>query len=403
MALTTINTIAYKYSDFQYWDGTKWVAAVNSTQVVSQSYVRLKPGSVMLHATITDDDAYLNDRSGDAGSPAGEEENTAYIQHLEITDSAGNVVMSSRPFSADTESVNAPISVADATLTPTDDTYDPTRLMDMYTVVTFAEGASWTATSGNTSQPYILFGLHAPRPGEIYHNGAFNGSASDTGGYGYDPSVVGQLDTLLICFASGTLIETIDGPKPVEMIRQGDTVLTRDHGFKPVFWTGKQTRRLSGKAGDDRFYPVRIRAGALGDGHPDRDLYVSQQHRILIRSPIAREMFGADEILVAAKKLTLIDGIDIVDQCDEVTYVHLLFDQHELVYSNGTETESLFTGPEALKAVDTEARREILDLFPELASMDYKAQPARLVPSGKLTRELVGLHLRQHQQLYAQQ
>ncbi|MFV0300452.1 MAG: Hint domain-containing protein [Paracoccus sp. (in: a-proteobacteria)] len=397
---TTTPAIAYRYSDFQYWDGNSWTNAINSTQVVSQPYVRLKTSAVALNAYITDDDPYLNDRSGDAASVPGEEENTAYIQHLEIRDLAGNVVMSSRPFSADTESVNAPISVADSTLTPTDDTY--TGHIDMYTVVTFAEGSSWSAVSGNTSQPFILFGLHVPKIGEIYHNGAFLSTASDTDGYGYDSTVVHQLLSNLVCFASGTLIQTGDGAKPVETIRQGDMIRTKDHGLKPVVWAGRQTRRLYGCPGDERLYPVRIRAGALGKGVPTQDLYVSQQHRILLKSRIAQRMFGSDEILVAAKKLTGIDGIDIVRDCDEVTYVHILFDRHEIVYSNGAETESLYTGPEALKSVSAEARREILDLFPELADLDYKAQIARMVPSGKETRQLLERHVSHHLQLYAQ-
>ncbi|HRM75197.1 MAG TPA: Hint domain-containing protein, partial [Paracoccus sp. (in: a-proteobacteria)] len=92
--------------------------------------------------------------------------------------------------------------------------------------------------------------------------------------------------------------------------------------------------------------------------------------------------------LVAAKQLLLIEGIDQVTEFDEVEYFHFLFDQHEIVFSNGAETESLFTGPEALKSVSAEQRGEILSLFPELNDLDYVAEPARMLLSGRLGRKL---------------
>ena len=72
-------------------------------------------------------------------------------------------------------------------------------------------------------------------------------------------------------------------------------------------------------------------------------------------------MFGTDEVLVAAKQLLQIDGIDVADDLDEVVYVHFIFDRHEIVYANGAESESLYTGPEALKTLSPQAREEILD------------------------------------------
>lgn len=395
---TQTTAIAYRVSDFQYWNGSSWVNTVNSTQVLSQDYIRMKPGAEALTAIITDDDPYLNDRSFDSSAPAAHREDTTYIQHIEIKNSSGTTLLSNRMFSADQASINATISQADATLTPLDDTFDQGQI-DIYSLITFS--GSWFSNLGNTIQPYLLFGEHAPVPGEIYHNGPFNFDASDNDVQGHDQTVASQPLTNLACFVKGTLIETDTGPRRIETIRPGDLVRTKDNGFKPVSWVGGQTKRIARGTDDDRFYPVRIRAGALGGGLPERDLHVSQQHRILLRSPIVQRMFGTDEILVAAKKLTEIEGIDILRDCDEVTYAHLLFDQHEIVYSNGAETESLFTGPEALRAVGEEARREILDLFPALADLNCAASPARTVPSGKMTRKLVERHMNNSKPLYA--
>src|SRR5690606_24870473 len=112
--------------------------------------------------------------------------------------------------------------------------------------------------------------------------------------------------------------------------------------------------------------PIRIRAGALGNGTPSSDLVLSPQHRVLVRSRIAQKMFGATEVLVAARQLLLLDGIDIATDLTEVEYFHMLFDRHEVVISNGALTESLYTGAQALQAVGKAARDEIFTLFPQL-------------------------------------
>ena len=74
--------------------------------------------------------------------------------------------------------------------------------------------------------------------------------------------------------------------------------------------------------------------------------------------------------------------------------VHFLFDRHQIMESDGAETESLFTGPEALKTVDSAARIEILHLFPELASIDYDRlpDPVRPILSGRQGRKLANRH-----------
>jgi hypothetical protein len=116
---------------------------------------------------------------------------------------------------------------------------------------------------------------------------------------------------------------------------------------------------------------IRIKADALGQNMPERDLTVSPQHRILVNSKLASRLHGEDEVLVAAKHLLQVEGVDVELDTDSVIYVHFLFDQHQIVEAEGAETESLFTAPEALKTVESAARVEILHLLPELASIDY--------------------------------
>ncbi len=194
------------------------------------------------------------------------------------------------------------------------------------------------------------------------------------------------------CFARGTLIETDRGAVAIEELTEGDLVMTRDNGLQPIRWIGNRALSAEVLFANDKLRPIRIRAGALGRGLPTSDLLVSPQHRVLVRSHIAQKMFGAPEVLVAAKQLCQIDGIDIAYDMASVEYFHMLFDRHEVVISNGAETESLFTGPEALKAVGPAAAEEIFAIFPELRDRDYTPVAARPLVSGRMGRKLAVRH-----------
>ncbi|WBU63799.1 Hint domain-containing protein [Paracoccus aerodenitrificans] len=204
-----------------------------------------------------------------------------------------------------------------------------------------------------------------------------------------------------LCYCRGTMIETIDGLVAVEDLHVGDMVRTKDNGFKPLIWIGASHLSEARLVLEPGLRPIRIQADALAPGYPSEDLYVSPQHRVLVRSRVAQKMFGVDEVLVAAKQLLMLDGIDYADDAEGVDYYHFLFDQHEVVYSNGAETESLYTGPEALKSLSEDARVEILAIFPELRDLDYDAVPARMLSSGRLARKLAIRHRKNQKPLYA--
>ena len=63
-----------------------------------------------------------------------------------------------------------------------------------------------------------------------------------------------------------------------------------------------------------------------------RDLLVSLQHCILVRSITAKRMFDRPEVLIAAKKLVGLPGIGTDTRARFVTYWHLLFDRHEVIF-----------------------------------------------------------------------
>ena len=169
---------------------------------------------------------------------------------------------------------------------------------------------------------------------------------------------------LIPCFSSGTLIDTPDGPRVIDDITAGDLVLTRDHGAQIVRWIGATTLNADDLAQNPHLTPIRIRQGALGN---TRDLVVSPQHCILFSDWRAQLYFGLDNALVPAK--ALVNGSSIIHDRGRasVTYLHMFFDQHEIIRSEGIETESLFPGDYLLETHKSDAIRELLTLFPELA------------------------------------
>lgn len=206
----------------------------------------------------------------------------------------------------------------------------------------------------------------------------------------------------MVCFVRGTMIETIDGPVAIEDIRPGTLVRTMDSGFRPVKWIGSAVVGGNDKPIPANLRPIRIRAGALGANMPETDLLVSPQHRILVRSRIAQRMFSTTEVLLAAKQLLQVEGIDIDTKAERIEYFHMMFDQHEIVFSNGAPTESLYLGAEALKGLGAAAVDEILQILPHLRGVlegQDAAQPARLMPSGRAGRKLAVRHIQHDRSL----
>ena len=156
-----------------------------------------------------------------------------------------------------------------------------------------------------------------------------------------------------ICFAARTRILTAKGERPVERLRLGDRVVIRGGALCPIRWIG--TRRVT--AEDMRhkpaLRPVRIAKGALGEGLPRRDLWVSRQHRLLLSDP------GAAPRLVAAIQLVGRPGVLVDETTEEVVYFHILLDGHQVVFAEGAMAETLFLGPQTLRNLPRIARQEI--------------------------------------------
>ncbi len=163
------------------------------------------------------------------------------------------------------------------------------------------------------------------------------------------------------CFAAGTFILTPFGEVPVEHIAVDDLVETMDNGPQPVRWHGSRTVRAEGK-----FAPILIEEGTFGD---HRSLTLSPLHRVMIGGAWSELLFGEEEVLVKARDLVYGRSIRQLEG-GTIEYHHLLFDDHQIVFSEKLATESYLPGPQTSSSFDPEIVRELCTLFPELREQD---------------------------------
>jgi len=156
------------------------------------------------------------------------------------------------------------------------------------------------------------------------------------------------------CFMPGTMIMTPDGEVAVESLKIGDLVLTHDGRSEAIRWMGRHT--VSAVFGDRlKTLPIRIRAGALDDNVPSRDLLVSPGHAILV-----------DGALVQAA--ALVNGTSIIQEQDvpkSFTYYHIELADHALVIAENTPAETFVDNVE----------RERFDNYAEYVALYPDAQP----------------------------
>ena len=164
-----------------------------------------------------------------------------------------------------------------------------------------------------------------------------SGSLTSDGGYLYSNNqslLAGEtipylVDSFPVCFLAGTQIKAPAGDVRVEALAIGDLVLTADGRVAPVRWVGIQSV-VSLFADRLRSFPIRITTGALGDGLPVRDLFVSPDHALFL-----------DGALVQAG--ALVNGTTIVRETEmpeRFTYFHVELEDHSLILAEGVPAET---------------------------------------------------------------
>ncbi len=176
---------------------------------------------------------------------------------------------------------------------------------------------------------------------------------------------VATLSNVVPCFTPGTVIATPFGEQRVENLKVGDRILTRDNGLQEIRWIGSSHLNTQDLQKAPDLKPVMIRSGALEHGLPEADILVSPWHNVLVQTPSTRAFFDENEVLAAAAHLTDIEGVDVAE-VDAVTYIHFMFDRHEVVLSNGFWTESLRPDDAVMASMGQSQRQQIFKLFPDL-------------------------------------
>ncbi|GKY87239.1 Hint domain-containing protein [Sinisalibacter aestuarii] len=333
-------------------------------------FVFAKSGVTITHADgspTTQGDVIGNALNGDAFSWENPNDLTITLpgETVAITFEDSDGLLTDDPFSGSEvidQRLSDPVTINGTTYSPSGSTTRwqwpaPVNVENEWEVTLYDDaGNAYRMVGVSITQGYttdvvgVMFDGASPPPGTTLH---YYQGVSSYSGAGQSVPISDEVP----CFRAGTLIETAAGPRPVEALRPGDRVLTRDRGLQPVRWAGHSLA-----SGGGALAPVRIVAGALGN---TRDLWVSPNHRILLNSQAAELYFGQNEVLVPAK--ALVDGraVQRVAQ-PRVAYFHLLLDGHEMVYSEGIASESLFAGPMALQALGAAARRDLRAHYPDI-------------------------------------
>ena len=195
-----------------------------------------------------------------------------------------------------------------------------------------------------------------------------NQSRVTTDGINYANATPSPIAPAPACFLSGTLIATQNGEVAIEDLTAGDQIALQGGGFATLRWVGYSDADASGE-NHASTAPICIPAHAFGADMPKRDLYVSPNHRIWLQHGMLELHFATNEVLVAAKHLVGWRGITQATDVPSPRYFHMLFDQHEIVISDGLPTESFHPAAIVTTGFDRETREELLALFPEMDHM----------------------------------
>jgi hypothetical protein len=163
---------------------------------------------------------------------------------------------------------------------------------------------------------------------------------------------------LPLCFAMGTQLQTGRGMIAVEELLVGEKVAAHFAGTAPIVWIGKRTIDCRRHARPEGVHPVRVRAGAFGEGVPFRDVFLSPDHAVF-----------AGDVLVPVREL--INGTSIAQvPVDEVTYYHVELRHHDVVFAEGLPAESyLDTG----NRTNFQGEAGVIKLHPEFTALAWDA------------------------------
>ena len=298
------------------------------------STVTVKDGATVLGTTVAD-------ASGNyAFTPTSALSDGVHDLNVTATDLAGNVSsQASQTVTIDTVAPNVPTETvsASATVTFQSVTYDTNRTP---TITGTAEaGSTVTIKDGDTTLGSVTAnaqGAYSFTVGNQLSGGAHSFSVTATDLAGNTSSASPVLAKNVVCYMSGTRLQTQNGWKLVEHLKAGDLLKTVSGKLQPVTWVGHSTIDCRRQDNKQHAYPVRIAQHAFGHQLPERDLYVSPLHSVYVEG-------------VMIPVIHLVNGVTVTQDQREslVTYYHVELPQHDAVYAEGLPAETyLDTSPE---------------------------------------------------------
>ena len=185
------------------------------------------------------------------------------------------------------------------------------------------EGAQFTGSNG---QPLTIVN------GTIYTGGpvtvSWSGGSETLNGISAVQFTDATID-ITPCYCPGTLIKTPRGETAVEKLKIGQKVVTMSGIARPIKWIGRRSYGGRFVMGRKNILPICIKAGALADNVPKRDLWISPHHAMYLET-----------VLIEAKDL--INGVSIVqaEHAAAVEYFHVELDTHDVIIAEGALSES---------------------------------------------------------------
>jgi len=186
------------------------------------------------------------------------------------------------------------------------------------------------------------------------------------------------------CFSTGARVTMEDGSLcAVEALQAGMEIRTRDHGPQSLRWIGQATMRAHGP-----FAPVTFAPGTLGNLGA---LTLGPLQRIFLYQRGEDRLGSRPEVLIQAQ--SLVDGRRVLQrEGGFVTYYHLAFDDHQIIYVEGIPVESMLVSRATVTRLPEALALDLSQRFPHLNQHAHFAQD---MPSGRVTPNVRDALLRQ--------
>ncbi len=175
-----------------------------------------------------------------------------------------------------------------------------------------------------------------------------------------DAAPKGPPDMGLVAVSADAQVDTPLGKLAASDIVAGQMITTLDRGPIPALWAGVRTVSGARLHVIPQLRPVRIKAGALGNGCPSKDILVAARQRVLLRGTMALDLYNVSEVLVAAKDMVNGRSIFLDSRVRSVSYAMIMFDTHDVFRADGVMVESFHPGRANLDYLEPAQKDEVL-------------------------------------------